>query len=244
MSSTSEYSGRRILESMHDAVRYTQALFDLVLRARPADCRHILEFGAGDGAFARKFAQQGAGIDCVEIDAGLRQVLQKAGASVFSDIREVESARYDFLYSINVIEHISDVDDALAQLYRAVRPGGTIFIFVPAFEMLWTSLDSEAGHVTRFTRLRLSGAFRKAGFEVDRVEYFDSLGFPAALGVRLMEAVGMFRYNPASIKFYDRAIFPVSQFLDRFFRKLFGKNLILVGRKPAGRPIDPVPVKS
>ena len=98
--------------------------------------------------------------------------------------------------------------------------------------MLWTSLDTEAGHVTRFTRSRLAAAFNKAGFQIDRIEYFDSLGFPAALGVRLMEAMGLFRYNPASVRFYDRALFPISRVLDKVFRKLLGKNLILVARKP------------
>lgn len=217
---------------MHEAVNYTEAVFDLVLRARPPNCAKILEFGAGDGAFAGKFAAQGERIDCVEIDAGLRDILKENAARVYSDMAMVESAHYDFLYSINVIEHIADRGEALSHLYRVVRPGGAVFIFVPAFEMLWTSLDTEAGHVTRFTRARLAAAFRKAGFQIDRIEYFDSLGFPAALGVRLMEAMGMFRYNPASVRLYDRAIFPVSRMLDKAFRGLLGKNLILVGRKP------------
>jgi SAM-dependent methyltransferase len=229
---TSEYSGLRILESMHDAVNYTQAVYDLAMRARPKDCRNVMEFGAGDGAFAKKFAAHGDRIDCVEIDAGLREILTSTASSVYADIREAQSARYDFLYSINVVEHIADLDDALSQLYRVVRPGGSILIFVPAFEMLWTSLDSEAGHVTRFTRPRLGAAFRKAGFEIETIRYFDSLGFPAALGVRLMEAVGLFRYNSASVKLYDSAIFPISQFLDMFLHKVIGKNLVLVGRKP------------
>lgn len=226
------YSGQRILESMHEAVNYTQAVFDLVQRARPPHRGRILEFGAGDGAFAGKFANLGERIDCMEIDAGLREILQASAARVYSDMAQVESAQYDFVYSINVIEHISDRDAALSQLYRVLRPGGKIFIFVPAFELLWTSLDTEAGHVTRFTRQSLGTAFRKAGFEIERIDYFDSLGFPAALGVRLMEAVGLFRYNPGSVKLYDRAIFPASRILDRLLRKVIGKNLILVGRKP------------
>jgi len=217
---------------MHEAVCYTRTIFDLVLSTRPDDCHHILEFGAGDGAFARKFAEQGTRIDCVEIDGDLREIVRKAAASVYADIGAVESSRYDFVYSINVIEHISDLDQTLIELYRVVRPGGRIFIFVPAFEMLWTSLDDEAGHVTRFTRPRLREAFRHAGFSIDKVEYFDCLGFPAALGVRLMEALKLFRYDPVSVRFYDRAIFPVSRSLDFLFRKIIGKNLILTGSKP------------
>lgn len=235
VSSTTQYSGRRILESMHEAANYTQAVFDRLLRARPADGARILEFGAGDGAFVKKFATLGTEVDCVEIDHGLRDILRPIASSVFGDISEVRSDGYDFVYSVNVLEHINDLDRALDGLQRVVRPGGAIFIFVPAFEMLWTSLDTEAGHVTRFTRKRLSAAIRNAGFEIEGVDYFDSLGFPAALGVRALEGVGLFRYNPGSVKFYDRVLFPVSQVLDIFLRKLVGKNLILVGRKPPGK---------
>ena len=232
MSDTVEYSGLRILESMHEAVNYNQTVFDMVRQARPAACKRTLEFGAGDGAFARKFAQEGEPVDCMEIDPGLREVLRQSATRVYADMAAVEAEQYDFLYSINVIEHIADRDEALAHLYRVVRPGGTIFIFVPAFEMLWTSLDTEAGHVTRFTRSRLAAAFNKVGFQIDRIEYFDSLGFPAALGVRLMEVVGLFRYNPTSVRFYDCVLFPISRTLDKVFRRLLGKNLILVARKP------------
>lgn len=232
MSDTVEYSGLRILESMHEAVNYNQTVFDLVLQARTGGSGRVLEFGAGDGAFARKFAQLGEPVDCMEIDPGLREILRQSATRVYADMAAVESGQYDFLYSINVIEHIAEREEALSHLYRVVRPGGTIFIFVPAFEMLWTSLDTEAGHVTRFTRSRLAAAFKDAGFQIDRIEYFDSLGFPAALGVRFMEAIGMFRYNPASVRLYDRAIFPVSRMMDTVFRKLLGKNLILVARKP------------
>lgn len=220
---------------MHEAVNYTQAVFDRLIRARPADCRRILEFGAGDGAFVKKFATLGIEIDCVEIDGGLRDILRPTAASVLGDISEAQKGRYDFVYSVNVLEHIDDLDGALGGLYRVVRPGGAIFIFVPAFELLWTSLDTEAGHVTRFTRRRLSAAIRNAGFEVEAMDYFDSLGFPAAVGVRLLEGVGLFRYNPGSVRLYDRVLFPISRVLDVFLRKLVGKNLILVGRKPAGK---------
>ena len=84
--------------------------------------------------------------------------------------------------------------------------------------------------MTRFTRNRLSASLRKAGFDVRRIEYFDSLGFPAALTVRLLEKLNMFRYEPGSVKFYDRNIFPISRTLDGAFRNLLGKNLVAVAQ--------------
>ena len=63
------------------------------------------------------------------------------------------------------------------------------------------------------------------------MEYFDSLGFPAALSVRLLEKFGLFSYNDNTVGLYDRWIFPVSRQADRAFRKLFGKNVLAMAER-------------
>ena len=65
-----------------------------------------------------------------------------------------------------------------------MRPGALMFVFVPAFNILWTGLDDEVEHVQRFTRGSLRPALAKAGLEIVHLRYFDSLGFAAALLVR------------------------------------------------------------
>ena len=233
MTHRTEYAGVRILEVMHEAVRYNAAIFDLIKKSIPPGAQTILEFGAGDGAFIRKFASEGVPVDGVEKDASLRASLSsRHSRPVREDIRQVETGSCDFIYTVNVLEHIPDLDAELAELRRVLRPNGVVFVFVPAFETLWTSLDDEVGHVRRFTRRSLGGALRRAGFTIGRIEHFDSLGFPAALAVRFLEAFGMFRYRPGTVSFYDSRIFPISRGLDGVFRHVLGKNLIAVVRKP------------
>ncbi len=224
------YTGRRLLEVMHEAVRYTRSISGLIEDAWPENATNILEFGAGDGAFVRQFRAAGANVDCVEIDGKLRAGLQKIGGNVFGDIREVASQSYDFIYSINVLEHIPDLVAEVAELRRVLKPGGVLFVFVPAFKMIWTSLDTEVGHVTRFTRGSLTSALQQGGFKVSGLAYFDSLGFPAALTVRLLEKLGLFSYDNAKVGFYDSYIFPLSRALDAGFKHMLGKNLVAVGR--------------
>jgi len=232
MTQDAQYTGIRILEAMHEAVRYNATIFDLVKQTKPADATRILEFGAGDGTFIGKFHKEGVSVEGVERDPQLQAHLrQNLGCRVYQDIRMVENENADFIYTVNVLEHIENLDLEIMELRRVLRPGGTLFVFVPAFEILWTSLDDEVGHVTRFTRNTLAAALRKGGFEISKMEYFDSLGFPAALSVRVMEKLGMFRYKPGAVKFYDRRIFPSSRYLDRFFQNLLGKNLVAVARK-------------
>lgn len=235
MTQETQYAGIRILEAMHEAVRYNATIFDLIKQTKPSTAKHILEFGAGDGTFISKFHKEGVSVEGVEKDPELLSLLQKnIACPIYQDIRMLENEGLDFIYTVNVLEHIENLDLEIMELRRVLRPDGTIFVFVPAFEMLWTSLDDEVGHVTRFTRNTLAAALRRGGFKISKMEYFDCLGFPAALSVRFMEKVGMFRYQPGAVKFYDRRIFPSSRYLDGFFRNLLGKNLVAVAHKESG----------
>src|SRR5262249_50985428 len=78
----------------------------------------------------------------------------------------------------------------------------------------------------------LNRALSLAGFESTRFRYFDSLGFPAALAVRFLEKLGLFRYSSKSVGLYDRYVFPISRAVDRVAWGLIGKNLIAVARAP------------
>jgi SAM-dependent methyltransferase len=225
-----DYTGRRILEAMHEAVRYTRAVSGLIEKAWPADAIQVLEFGAGDGAFVKQFRAAGANVDCVEIDRTLRVGLQTLGGRVYGDIREAASESYDFIYSVNVLEHIPDLVREVAELKRVLRPGGVLFVFVPAFRLLWTSLDTEVGHVTRFTRGSLATALKEGGFQVSSMAYFDSLGFPAAIAVGFLEKLNLFSYGGGTVGFYDSYIFPVSRALDIGLQHVLGKNLVAVAR--------------
>src|SRR5258706_11520689 len=104
MTKRRESEGKRILEVMHEAVRYTEAVFDLIKQAKPPAAENILEFGAGDGTFITRFRVENVSIDVVEPDGKLRTLLQREGCRVFQDIREVESETCDFIYTVNVLE--------------------------------------------------------------------------------------------------------------------------------------------
>jgi SAM-dependent methyltransferase len=225
-----DYAGARILEAMRSAPRYADAIFgNLACLAKDGP---LLDFGAGDGVFAERFMRQGVNVECVEPDASNQAVLRGRGLTVASDTASLASDRYALVYTINVLEHLHDPERCLDELYRALRPGGQLFVFVPAFNILWTSLDDEVQHVQRFTRSKLATCLVQAGFEIETTRYFDSLGYFAALTVRVLETVRLFRYSPTTIGFYDRAVFPLSLIGDRFVSGMFGKNVIALARKP------------
>lgn len=223
MNSTGQYQGHHILEAMHAAPRYADAIFREILKLSPGRSSRILDFGAGDGMFAAKFYGAGFSVDCVEPDPSLRKSLP---GKQFEDTRSIPAESYDLVYSINVLEHVGDLDAVCRELRRALKRDGALFIFVPAFELIWTSLDDQVRHNRRFTKATLKRALSKAGFEVAELRYFDSLGFISALLIRFIETIRSFPYNSETVGFYDRFVFPASRMLDSVGKYVIGKNLI------------------
>jgi hypothetical protein len=169
---------------------------------------------------------------CVELDPVLRARLQEQGFQVYADIGSVADQSQEFIYSLNVLEHIEDDEGTLSVLFSKLKPGGRFFLYVPAFQILFSSMDTKIGHYRRYHRSGLLRIIRRAGFVVERAEYADSLGFFITL---LYRAVGSRKGNVSRtpLRIYDRVIFPVSRVLDRMgCSRLFGKNLWVVARRP------------
>jgi len=71
-----------------------------------------------------------------------------------------------------------------------------------------------------------------AGFKIERLHYFNSLGYFAWwLNFCLLKKRG---FEPAKVRLYDRFIFPVVHALERkALRPPFGQSLLAVGRAGA-----------
>jgi SAM-dependent methyltransferase len=65
----------------------------------------------------------------------------------------------------DVVEHIADDVGFLRETRRALRPGGLLFISVPAYPLLWSHEDAAAGHHRRYTGASMSRLLEEAGFE-------------------------------------------------------------------------------
>ena len=230
------YLGHRILEAMQNAPNYADAVYRMMKSSIPPESECLLDFGAGQGTFAERLLREGRKIDCVEPDITNQRSLASIGLSPVADIAALDGNHYDFIYTINVLEHLSELDRGVAELHRVLRPSGRLFAFVPAFAILWTSLDDEVAHVRQFTHTSLTHVLQQNGFVVEQCRYFDSLGFAAALCVRALEALNAFHYSPRTIGFYDRVLFPLSLFGDRVFAGTIGKNVVAIARKPTAGP--------
>jgi SAM-dependent methyltransferase len=99
-------------------------------------------------------------------------------------------AEFDVIGAYDVLEHIDDDEMALAQIYRACKPGGGVVLTVPQHRWLWSKTDDYAHHKRRYTRNEFVAKAERAGFEVVRVTSFVSLLLPLMLASRLMQRLG------------------------------------------------------
>lgn len=224
------YTGVDNLEVMQEAVNYNRYLLNTVREHAPARAK-VVDFGAGAGQFAAPLAQLGMDITAVEPDSVLQQRLRAKGLRVANSASELRDGSIDYIYTLNVLEHIDDDAGALRSLYAKLTPNGRLLIYVPAHPVLYTSMDAKVGHVRRYTRAVLMSRVSEAGFRIERVVHVDSIGFFATL---LFKLIGNKSGNVSlgALKLYDRLVFPVSRALDLVTRRWFGKNLLLICIKP------------
>lgn len=87
-------------------------------------------------------------------------------------------AAFDVIGAFDVLEHIEEDAAVLAQLHRALRPGGGVLLAVPQHPWLWSVQDDIAHHVRRYRRGELEGKLRAAGFEILHTTSFMTLLLP------------------------------------------------------------------
>jgi len=223
-----------LIEVMEEAVRYNRFLVDCLLAWCPPRGR-VLDFGAGNGRFARALRAEGHDVHAVEPDPALRARMEADGIPTFGALPGPDEPRFGAVYSINVLEHVEDDHGLLRDLHDRLVPGGRLLLYTPAFAVLFSANDVRVGHVRRYRRASLSAAVGQAGLRVDSVEYVDSLGFLAALLYRVAgnRDGGL---NLTAVKAYDRLVFPLSRALDRLLGRVVGKNLLLTATRPGSGP--------
>ena len=135
MSAKPGYSGVDNLNAMADAVHYNQFLVQEVVR-HGGMARRLLDFGAGTGAFARNLKGSGFEVVCVETDPQLQAELRRSGFECHASLAAIPPQSVDFIFSLNVLEHIEDDADVLKAMRERLKPGGRVYLYLPAFKLL------------------------------------------------------------------------------------------------------------
>jgi ubiquinone/menaquinone biosynthesis C-methylase UbiE len=95
--------------------------------------RDVLEVGCGTGLVLERVARVARRAEGVDLSPGMLEHARLRGLSV----REGDAtaipcpdASFDVVYAFKVLAHIPDVDRAIAEMFRVVRPGGHVLVEV------------------------------------------------------------------------------------------------------------------
>lgn len=224
------YDGGENLEVMREAVNYNRYLRDLV-RHFALDTTAVLDFGAGIGTFTDSLGVPPNRVACVEPDTDAQTHLASLGFEVHASLSEVQDERFTYIFTLNVLEHIENDRAVVSELYRVLRPGGRLFVYVPAFDMLYTVMDAKVGHHRRYRMKGMTQLMRSAGFRIEKWAYADALGFFATLAYKILDKRSDGTLNRTAVRVYDRYFFPLSRALSVPLARFLGKNLYVVAGK-------------
>lgn len=229
MENNLDYGATEDLYIMQNAKNYNGFLIDDILSYKDGD-KKLLDFGSGVGTYSHIMKDRGFDVSCVEIDRPMREKLISDGFTTYADVSELADQSVDFIYSLNVLEHIEQDGEMLKTLYKKMSSGGKFYLYVPAFNSIYTQHDKRVGHHRRYSKKSLIPMAIAAGFTIENSYYVDSLGFFVTL---LFKFIGNAQgdISPKAIRIYDRVIFPISRIFDFVLRPFFGKNLAVILKK-------------
>lgn len=197
----------------------------------------MLEIGCGTGYVLSGIAQaypQARLYGSEIFSAGLRFAAQRQPGIEFMqmDGRQIPYAEeFDVIGAFDVLEHIQEDEAVLAQMWSALKPGGTLVLTVPQHAWLWSAVDEYACHVRRYSAAELQAKVKAAGFNILRSTSFVSTLLPAMYASRLLQ-----KSKPAQ-EIDASAELRIAPWMNALFEKMLGFELALIRRGidlPAG----------
>jgi SAM-dependent methyltransferase len=151
----------------------------------------ILELGCGTGSFTGELARSGADIIAIDVSPELLEIaranwsapnvryeIQNAYALTYSD------ATFDSIVGSSVLHHL-EIEEALREIYRVLKPGGTIYFTEPNMLNPQIAIQKNVPWIKRrlgdspdetaFFRWPLRRLLEQTGYRDIRIEPFDFL---------------------------------------------------------------------
>ncbi|WP_168582721.1 class I SAM-dependent methyltransferase [Gephyromycinifex aptenodytis] len=220
----------------------------------------LLDLGCGAGRHAFEAYRRGARVTAFDQDekelAGVQEMFEAMAAAGEGEPGGAGTTRGDALHlpfsdgefdrviAAEILEHIPQDREAISELVRVLRPGGTMAVTVPRFwpeRICWALSDEyhqvEGGHVRIYRADTLAGQLSQAGLDVTGRDHVHALHAPYWW---LKCAVGVDNDDNPLVKGYHRMLVwdlmkkpALTRTAERLLDPVLGKSVVLYARKPA-----------
>lgn len=151
---------------------------------------NILDVGCGTGGTMKALDDLGEVYGCDVSWTALTFCRERGFERLVATSAEalaIEDNSFDALVNCDVLEHIKDDREAIAQMYRILRPGSPLILTVPAHPYLWSEHDEALAHLRRYTRTEFQDKLQEAGFRIEKLSAAVSCVFPIILAFRMLQ---------------------------------------------------------
>lgn len=203
----------------------------------------VLDVGAGAGKLLSELQKKGWQPNGIDLDPQAKKQSQKRQINIqIADATKkipFETAQFDAIFAVDSLEHMKNDDLALREIKRVAKPGGVIYISVPAYPKLFGYWDKMLGHYRRYSKNDLSNLITKTGLKIERLTYYLSfLLIPAIIIRKIKQVLNLKHVSDFQTMFLPWLVKPMLKLLTQTelvllkkFDLPFGLSLICVCRK-------------
>ena len=175
-----------ILKDSASSHWYYQAKLAMLLQEiRGLPIQKILDIGAGSGLFSEHLLMNTDARSALCIDINYCDDREALAAEKIIQFRQnFDFSDADLVLVMDVLEHVDNDIELLAQLKGKVKFGAFFLVTAPAFQALWSQHDEFLNHRRRYRLDALESVISKSGLQLVRGCYFYSLLLPVAAATR------------------------------------------------------------
>ena len=200
-----------------------------------------LDLGCGVGSHFSLLERHAK--ECIGLDISA-EALQYAKRCSYTQLLEgsvekipLPNSSISIVLCADVLEHVDDAQ-TLKEIFRVLKPGGMLYVTVPAFQSLWHENDDYSHHMRRYARHELHERVVQTGFTVMYFNFWNLTFFlPVWCTARMYhKKEGHLQNNLTRVPRFLNGILTVWMHAENFVGSRFplpiGVSQVLVAQKP------------
>jgi SAM-dependent methyltransferase len=219
-------------------------LFEAILKKK---IKELVDFGVdlGCGPMTNEILYDDFAKNWISLDYSIESFKKvedgKCSLKIIGDLLQttLKDSSVDLIFLFDVLEYIENEDEALKEICRILKNSGLILISVPAFKLLWSHHDNQAGHKKRYRKKGILEFAKRNNLEVEFLAYYNSSFFiPIFIIRRILRLLPQGDKKleiELSPRVFDNIFYPIliiENFINlKLFRIPFGTSVVAPLRK-------------